>query len=257
VEDFSPRTRLLNAQKYFSEMRDSLLYHFPIIHFFAAFIALSVFSDTIKLTKKMRQILLIVILFIFIVPLLVPSNGGKQWSPRFLLLLIPLFNLLAILACNFTLSIKKFGFKYMSSAIFAALFIVGFHINTYLGTTSIYVGKSSETYEILNFLRKDSNKFVAVAHQYVSQTFESVFDEKIFFLTKKSDDVSQLSRAIHQQGYQKFIYICPAYDSCFSAPKIPNKLDISTAEQPLHIQLTPVKQGKRYVIQEVAISQAE
>ncbi len=257
VEGFSPRVRLLNAQKYFMQMSDSLLYHFPIVYWIISFVALSVFSNTIKLTNKMRQLLLISVLFICIVPILLPSDGGKQWGPRFLLLLVPLLNLLAILALNFTLSIKKFGFKYISSAIFAALFVIGFHINIYLGTTYSYLENNAEAFDVLDFLRKDSNQVVAVAHQYVSQTFESVFNEKIFFLTKESDDVSQLIQAINQQGYEKFIYICPVYDSCFSKPKIPDVLEINTAQEPLRMQLKTIKKGERFIIQEAAIAKAE
>lgn len=253
VEAFSPRTRLVNAQKFFIIMGNSLLKYFPVTYFIVIFVGLSVFSNVIKLTTEMRQILLISILFVSLVPILLPSDGGKQWGPRFLLILIPLLNILAILTLQFTLSIKKLGLRYFSSALFAALFVVGFHLNTYSGTLTCYSNKSTETLDVLNFLRKDSNKIVSVAHQYVSQTFESAFQQKIFFLTKTSDDISQLSLALHQQGLQKFIYICPFYDSCFASPKIPDTLDISGSQKPLSIRFTPIEKNKRYIIREAEI----
>ncbi|UKO97471.1 LA_3751/LA_3752 family putative glycosyltransferase [Nostoc sp. UHCC 0870] len=253
VEEFSPRTRLAKSENIFSSMWGKFFYCFPLGYFVFVFIGFSVFSDSIKLTATMRKLLLISSLFICLAPLLLPSDGGKQWGARFLLILIPLLTLLTVLAFQATLNIKKLGFKYISSTIFVALFVIGFHINTYLGTNYSYTGNNTETIKILNFLQKDSNRMIAVAHQYVSQTFESTFNEKSFFLTKTTNDIRKLSLALDEQGYQKFIYICPAYDSCFSSPKIPDVLEVSTNQSPLRIQFAEIKKYQKYIVREATI----
>jgi len=253
VEEFSLRQRLRVAKQIFGNLWNNFQEHFPLIYLTIVLTVLSVFHQGFKIASPIRKILLIAIPFIFIVPILLPSDGGRQWSPRFLLILIPLFSLLLVFLLNWTLSIKKFGIRYISSTFFLALLITSFNINTIMGINFCYINGVKETLDVLNFLRKDSNKIVAVAHQYVSQTFEVAFRDKIFFLTNKLDSFNQLSLALHEQGYPKFVYICPSYDPCFSSPTIPSKLDISTQDQLLHVQLRDIQKNDIYMIQEAEI----
>lgn len=176
---------------------------------------------------------------------------------RFLLILIPLLSLLAVFILESTLSIRQFGIKYISTGIFAALFIVGVHVNTFMGINYSYFTGNIEAIDILNFFRQDDHKIVAVAHQYISQSFEAAFKNKLFFLTKNSDDVSKLGLALNEQGYNKFVYVCASYDPCFSSPTIPSQLNISAKDKLLRVQLTQVKKNKKYIIQEAEIVQAK
>lgn len=253
VENFSLQTRLLKAFKFFNILKNELLYYFPVIYFAIAIFIISLFKNTITLTSQVRKILFISILFICLVPILIPSDGGKQWGPRFLLILIPLLNIIAISGLSITLKIKKFGLRYISGGIFVTLFIVGLNLNTFTGTINSYQKDKIVNLDVLAFLRQDSNKVVAVANQYVGQSFEAMFNQKIFFLTKKPDDVSKLGLALHEQGYQKFIYICPAYDKCFSNSRIPETLPLLASPKNLMIQLKNIKENKKYRIQEASI----
>nr|WP_242040463.1 hypothetical protein [Anabaena subtropica] len=253
VEEFSWQQRLLSANKIFGRLWKSFREHFPIIYFIIIFTGLSELYQAIKQTDVMKKIAVISIPFIILVPILLPSDGGKQWGPRFLLILIPLLSLLTVFLLESTLYIRKFGIKYISSAIFVALFVVGFHANTFMGINHSYFTGNTEAIDILNFFRQDTHQIVAVAHQYISQSFESAFDDKIFFLTKKPDDVSKLGLALHEQGYENFVYVCASYDPCFSSPTIPSKLDISAKDQLLRVQLTEIKKNKKYSIQAAKI----
>lgn len=58
-------------------------------------------------------------------------------------------------------------------------------------------------FKLLIFCVKYSNKIVAVANQYVGQSFEATFKNKIFFLTKKPEYVSKLALVLNEQGYKK------------------------------------------------------
>ncbi|QSJ21141.1 hypothetical protein JYQ62_36940 [Nostoc sp. UHCC 0702] len=255
VEDFSFKQRLLIAYELFGRLWKKLRENFPIIYFTIAFIGLSVFSNGMKLTAVMRKILLISIPFIFLVPIILPSDGGKQWGARFLLILIPLVSLLAVFIFDSTLSIRKFGIRYISSTVFVGLFLIAVNINTFVGINYCYLDASREALDVLNFLRKDNHKIVAVANQYISQSFESAFKDKIFFLTKKPDNVGKLSLALHEQGSQKFIYVCASYASCFSSPTLPDKLEIPHQQEILHVQFTEIHRNKKYFIKEGEITQ--
>ncbi|WP_016951105.1 hypothetical protein [Anabaena sp. PCC 7108] len=253
VENFSLPERLLKSVRFFNELKDSLLKYFPIIYFAIGILFISIFRINLRFQPVIMQILLISSLFLLIVPILIPSDGGKQWGPRFLLILIPLFNFIAISGLDKIWKIKQFGFRYISMGILAILFVLGFNLNIIAGTEAVYQKSKQENLDVLDFLRQDSNKVVAVANQYVSQSFEAMFNQKIFFLTKEPDNVSKLGLALHEQGYQKFLYICPAYDKCFSSPKIPDKFTLFASEKNLSMQLRNIKQNKKYRIEEATI----
>ncbi|BAY41120.1 hypothetical protein NIES2111_55110 [Nostoc sp. NIES-2111] len=257
VEEFSLQTRLKTAKKIFDTLWKNFRQYFPIIYFILVFTGLSVFYKPMKLTSVMQKIIVISTPFLFLVPILLPSDGGKQWGPRFLLILIPLLSLLTVFLLESTLSIKKFGIKYISSAVFVAFFVLGVHTNTVMGLNHSYYTGNAEVVDVLNYFRKDDQKIVAVAHQYVSQTFESAFKDKIFFLTKTPEAVSKLGLALHEQGYKNFVYVCPSYDPCFSSPSIPTVLDVTNTNQPLRIQFTQIKKNKKYIVQEADIVQAD
>jgi len=59
---------------------------------------------------------------------------------------------------------------------------------------------------------------------------------------------------MYEQGYKKFIYLCPVYDKCFSSPTIPDKLELVAKQNILTIQMKNVKQNKKYRIEEAIIN---
>ncbi|MFM6139797.1 MAG: LA_3751/LA_3752 family putative glycosyltransferase, partial [Sphaerospermopsis kisseleviana] len=173
VEKFSLSERLLKSFKFFNILKDSLLKHFPIIYFAVAISVISIFKTSLRFKPAILQMLLISGLFLLIAPILIPSDGGKQWGPRFLLIIIPLINFVSISGLEKTWRIKQFKIKYISIAFLAMLFILGFNLNIIEGTQTVYeVGKTTNvSKEVLDFLRKDSNKFVTSPNQYVAQSF--------------------------------------------------------------------------------------
>jgi hypothetical protein len=64
----------------------------------------------------------------------------------------------------------------------------------------------------------------------------------------------KLGLASHEQGYKKFIYICPGYDKCFSSPQIPEKLEFTAKQNNLTIQIKKIQENQRYRIEEATIT---
>jgi hypothetical protein len=106
---------------------------------------------------------------------------------------------------------------------------------------------------LIFFCVKCSNKIVAVANQYVGQSFEATFKQKIYFLTKKPEYVSKLALVLNEQGYKKNLYVCPFYDECSSSPKIPAQLKLVRKQKELTIQLKNIKENERYRIEQSTI----
>ncbi|TAE56827.1 MAG: hypothetical protein EAZ87_17510 [Nostocales cyanobacterium] len=255
VENFSLQERLLKSYKFFTILKNELLKYFPVLYFGLAIVITAIFRANLRLKSEIIQIVLVSGLYMLFVPILIPSDGGKQWGPRFLLFLIPLITIIAISNLDKIWKIKRFGIRYIVIGVLTVFLPLGFNINTIQGLETVYQKDKPENLEVLNFLNQETTKFIAVANQYVGQSFPSTFTDKIYFLTKEAKDVSQLGLALHQQGEQKFIYICPVYDACFSRNPLPDRIEVTDNQEKLIIQLQPIQENRRFKIQSATIIQ--
>jgi hypothetical protein len=195
VEKFSLFDRLSEGLNNFKEMGVALFYYFPIAFFTILYLPFSlVIKKRIKLTLTMKIVYIICFLFIVAVALMVPPGaGGKQWGPRFLLVIMPLIALVAIIELKFIRRIARFGLRYIGLAIFCVLFIIGVYINSYQGTEFL-----SENYQrispAIHFLRSQPETVVAMSHQYVAQVLEAGVKNKVFFLAKDTQDLKNWAR---------------------------------------------------------------
>lgn len=236
VEKFSLVDRFFKAYGIFSKITEELFTYFPTIYICIIYVALALFYKQIKVPPVAKKLLLISTSFTIFIPAFLPSDGGKQWATRFLLILIPFICLIAGIALQSIWKIQKLSLRYLSLIVFTIFFGIGLHINTYLGTKYCYPQKDSPTLTTLNILRQDNSEILATPNQYVNQTFESLFESKDFFLTKKSEELIKLASELHKQGYEKFTYICPSYDACYSANKIPDSLEFVAEGKSLSIE---------------------
>jgi hypothetical protein len=241
VEKFSLFDRLSEGLKNFKEMGGALFYYFPIAFFTILYLPFSlVLKKRIKLTLTMKIVYIICFFFIVAVALMVPPGaGGKQWGPRFLLVIIPLIALVAIIELKFIRRIARFGLRYIGLAIFCGLFIIGVYINSYQGTEFL-----RENYQrispAIQFLRSQPETVVAMSHQYVAQVLEAGVKNKVFFLAKDTQDLKSLGAALIGQGKQKFLYMCYPYRPCEIPEERPEELKFSLKDQTFTIKLSPL-----------------
>ncbi|NET70576.1 MAG: hypothetical protein F6K62_06225 [Sphaerospermopsis sp. SIO1G2] len=253
VENFSIQERLLKSYKFFHNLRENLSRYFPILHFAIAIIFTGIFRANLRLKSEIKQIILISGLYMLFVPILIPSDGGKQWGPRFLLFLVPLITIIAISNLEKIWKIKRFFIRYIIIGLLTVFFGLGLNINIVKGIEKVYQKDKQENLQVLQFLNQNDNQYVAVANQYVGQIFPSAFAEKVFFLTKEQKDISQLAVALYQQEESKFIYICPVYDDCFSRNPLPDQIEVTNNRQRLTIQLKQLQENRRFKIKEANI----
>ncbi len=239
VEKFSFSDRLNQGLDNFKQMGLDLFYYFPITFFTILYLPFSiVIKKKIKLTIQMKIFYLICFLFIVAVALMVPPGaGGKQWGPRFLLVLIPLISLIGIIELKFIRRIAKWGLRYIGLAIFFVLFLIGVYINTYQSTDFI-----SDNYQrispAIQFLRSQPDTVVAMSHQYVAQVLEAGVKNKVFFKAENAQDLKSLGAALIGQGKQKFLYMCYPYRPCEIPEEKPEDLKFSLKNQTFTIKLS-------------------
>lgn len=253
VEGFSPRTKLYQASKIIPAMQADLFQYFPVLYFASIYIGLSIFTDKIQLTPALRKFVLISLAFTYAVPLVVPSEGGREWGPRFLLFAIPLSCLAATLALGSTWKVKRFGLKYLSLAFVAICFVWGVHVNAYSG---ILAFSESGFLPVLNLVRESPNKLVAFPHQYVGQSLTAVVGDKFFFLTKDREDLIKFAQSLPIQGYDSFMYICPIYHACFESGDPPETLEFNVKGRQFQMEFSEIKKMERYLFYEGSISES-
>lgn len=242
TENFSLTNRVTEAYKIFGKLTVDLIDYFPTIYFCIAYVILylALFKyQKIEYFPIMGKLLLIFTAFTVFVSLFLPSNGGRQWGTRFLLINVPIICLFAGIALHATWKIRRFGLRYISALLFTIFFSIGFYINTYLGPLYCYPHRENSTSTTLKFLQQDKNQFVATPNQYINQTFEVLFDKKAFFLTKNNEELTKLGWELHKQGHQKLIYICPSYDPC--SKRIPDAFKIGGGVDSLSLNFSKMK----------------
>jgi hypothetical protein len=195
--------------------------------------------------------------FTVAVAVMVPAGaGGKQWGPRFLLVLVPLICLIAIREFEFVRRLTKGSIKKIGTVIFLVLFIIGVYKNTYSGTaylSQIYQGISPA----IQFLRSQPETVVAMSNQYVAQVLQSPLPEKRFFLTKEPQDLQTLGEALIEQKQEKFIYVCLYTRSCQISKEKPENVTLPLENQQFTMKFLPLgKYGNYPIFQGLIASQS-
>ena len=191
------------------------LAYFPLLYLIVALISPQIFKP------NLAMIIYVAICFLFIVgvALIVPVGtagliaGGKQWGPRFLLILIPLVLLLILQQLQAVEQSHNSLVKYTSILLITTLCIIGVHKNIYKGT--LYLEKNNQATALaIELLRDRQVNVIGVSHQFVAQVFEPAVQDKFFFKVKERQDLEKLSRSLVAQRENRFIYICYPHRSC-------------------------------------------
>ena len=258
VEKFSLFDRLWVAVDNFNQMSSGLFEYFPMTLFAVLYLGVSLFSrQKLKLNLGMTVIYATCLFFTVAVAVMVPAGaGGKQWGPRFLLVLVPLICLIAIREFEFVRRLTKGSIKKIGTVIFLVLFIIGVYKNTYSGTaylSQIYQGISPA----IQFLRSQPETVVAMSNQYVAQVLQAPLPEKRFFLTKEPQDLQTLGEALIEQKQEKFIYVCLYTRSCQISKEKPENVTLPLENQQFTMKFLPLgKYGNYPIFQGLIASQS-
>ena len=258
VEETVLTQKLQNTINNFEGLQIALFRFFPIVYFAIFFLILYLLNKkNIRSTFSLAIIYLSCFLFISGVSFLVPPGtagsipGGKQWGPRFILILVPVISLLVVK--EFAYISKKAApvYKYISIPLISLLLSVGIYRNTYLGTDYIqqnYQGIAP----VVQFLNQSSAQAIAVSHQFVAQALEPSVQQKWFFKVEDRQDLVQLGAALVEQGKQSFLYLCYPYRSC-ELPKAASETEFIQNNQKFTIQLSHQGEVGKYPIYKASI----
>jgi hypothetical protein len=194
--------------------------------------------------------------FIIGVALLVPVGtagliaGGKQWGPRFLMILIPIIAFLAAIALNNLISNAQILARVTIFSFLGFLIALGVHQNIYQAILALQKN-NQETLPAVEFLKQDSHKIIAMSHQFVGQALEpAVNQEKIFFRVEEPASLVKLSQALITQQKQEYLYICYPNRAC----ELPNsKIKFSQDNQEIKLNFSSLGKFGKYPIYKIKL----
>lgn len=231
---------------------------------FLSIIALYLFRNIkIKLDFYLIAIYLFCLIFTIGVAYLVPVGtagliaGGKQWGPRFLLILVPIISLVTPRELDALKSNSQPIVKYFAFLLIVFLVTIGTHKNI-LQAKSFLNQNNQSTLPAIQFLRQNPERVVAISHQFVGQALEpSVAKEKIFFKVEDEKDLIKLSKALIKEQQRKFTYICYPNHHCNLPTIEPDNLHFAYSDRHFRVDLLSLGKFGKYPIYEVDISKID
>jgi len=209
---FQGRARLENALSMFGILMRRLVWSFPI-----ALLALSLpFLPRTEVPPTRDAPLRFLVAFSalavagisFLLPdVQLDGSGGKQWGPRFLLVVIPPLCLLAGQVVREARLRSAPAIRVASGAAFLLLFAASLHVNLVQGSRVLSQDYASRVLPSVAFLRRDSASSVAVAHQFIAQETMPALPTKRFFLTRNPGQIALLADALDAHGEREFVYV--------------------------------------------------
>jgi len=148
--------------------------------------------------------------FVLGVAVVLPSlqfggDGGKQFGPRYLLVMFPI----ACLGLALTVPVL---WERASSMVRAAIGVVlalacgaGVWLNSMAGAKDLASDYRSRVVPLIEVLQANPSETVVVSHQYVAQELASQFGAKQFLLAPNEGALEQLVPALLEKGQARFL----------------------------------------------------
>jgi hypothetical protein len=214
LETTTAMDRAKNAGKVFYIITRLLIDYFPLT-LPAVGLAVIISRRTrgvssVDRTLISRRVLWISALFPFGVALIAPNlqtggDGGLQWGPRFLLVLIPLLCLLVAMGWEATRAWPTLWRASAQSCVVVTI-IAGLVLNGWLGPRRI--ARSFDlSVPALERLRSDPAEVVVFAEWGGAQLMAGITSTKQTFLAADADALSRLSLAFLARGVTRFLYV--------------------------------------------------
>ena len=189
-----------------------------------------------------RRVLWMSALFPLGVALVAPNlqsggDGGLQWGPRFLLVLIPLLCLLVAIGWEATRAWPTLWRASAQSCIVVAI-VAGSVLNGWLGPRTI-AQDFALSLPALERLRSDPAEVVVFGEWWMPQKMAGITAAKQTFLAADTDALGRLSSALLERGVTRFLYVSHE----------PKSLELPLDRGTLHIvagqgsNLTPTASG--------------
>ncbi|MBI4843167.1 MAG: hypothetical protein HY809_02430 [Nitrospirae bacterium] len=162
--------------------------------------------------RELLACISVIIVSIPLIALLVPNTGGKQWGPRYLLVLLPWGGIAVGLIVQ---AITQYYGRFVKVAalLFLSLSLaLGLRINTWIGTKVLANDYRHRVLPALQLIREQPQKFVILTHQWISLELAELADEKTFLLVRNIDDLRRAEAELYRHGIYSILFVGHNYE---------------------------------------------
>jgi hypothetical protein len=248
LDDLSLRNRILDPLVNLLWLAFGMFAFFPVAILALPSMLTASLSRRSRVSPNTKLMSVLCLAFLVAVPFMLPNSGGKQWGPRYLLILVPILTLLVLQRLNSVRSAPSPSTRNVGIVIFVSLLAAGVALNTYVGIDGLRKDYQQRTYPALEFLRQHSSAIVSVCDQYLPQELEAVVGEKVFFAVRGTEELLELSALLQEQGYQEMLY------GCYGADEMGEQRSYTLADEHVMAEFSPMQQVGEFGFREVAIS---
>ncbi len=212
VSDVSVLQQLVGAMRRAAHLGLNLVFHLPLVLFVVVYGLRSLLQRRRVELAGPAALLLPCLVFLAVMPLLVPNNGGKQLGPRYSLVVVP-----GVVLCALAFARQLTSRPRWLSALWHASLIAGF------GATAFAAWRLHDDYRTrvapgLAFVRSNPASLVIIDQTFVAQELEAVMPEKYFALASTPRESSLALRAAASLGQKSALFVSLVM---FPAPTFP------------------------------------
>jgi hypothetical protein len=219
TQPLGPAVRVTNAVATAGRLLRLLVAYFPLaIPAIAIAIAIAVAArrdpedPQRRETAAARLLAWITLLYVALLPLILPrpetgGEGGKQWGPRFLLVAIPLLSTLAALSAPRLAALRSRALRVAGAVAFAVALALGAYRNAWAGTRELDHDYAGRMRPLLEFLRSDPSRVIAVSEQFAAQEMIALAADRRFFFVKSAEDLERLAAAALRNGEGRLLLL--------------------------------------------------
>ncbi len=144
--------------------------------------------------------------FAVVVPVVAHTHGGKEWGPRFLLIVFPLLSLVAGRLLQ-ALADAPRGLRLAGIVCCALAALAGACVDSVRSFGEMKASYERRAEAVEDMRRRDA-PYVVVSNQFVSQQMTELFGDKTFFLAVDAADLRGIAQGLGDHGVRRFLYVC-------------------------------------------------
>ena len=219
VMDQSTGAKLTEGFTHLTHINARLFIFFPAALIFYALVVYLYIKRRFSMPAVIYELTSIIILFSIITPFILPNAGGKQWGPRYFMLIVPAMITVISLALMHlplsTIPLRKWRF------VIILLLAYSVYLDVFKSAKTLRDDYAYRVSPGLQFLKSDPTNVVVVQNQFIAQEFAAVFEEKNVFLAEDETAFYKLQSKLRSAGISEIVYMAISNES----KALPNMLE--------------------------------
>jgi hypothetical protein len=158
--------------------------------------------------REIRACVLALVVAIPLIALVVPNAGGKQWGPRYLLILLPWgAYAVALLVDTVRRHPGAPRLKAAAALALAACLAVGAWINTRQGPVVLARDYRERIAPALRLIQRQPHDVVIVSHQWIPQELAALTGEKVFLWARTTGDFELARQRLLEHDIRSALFV--------------------------------------------------